>query len=282
MTQRLLIFLCAISFSFLVVKAENKSFDLMEALSKVKNEYLVKDIDISIRNNYSTAILLKIFHNSVHLQDLYLTSYQESVLKKVPEGLYSIEVFDTSGKRLGYLEEEYNEKNHSSKPDISISRFSVKPSIDRDLRYPNPDEVSTNNIVKELRKSIDKKEMEDIAKDIFMGDREIKVANISDYIVHLSLERNGKAIADWTLNNDVYSPQTLETNGAAITISTNDVFALKAYSINDGVNEVLECLDKTECETEAIKKENFNVKDLKLDDEKSYIWIIDELPSTEP
>ncbi len=248
-------------------------------------EFSDKRVSFKVANHSSLAVQVKVFHDGLHYRDLYISPYYASDLSAVPEGLYTLEVYDTADNFMGYVEESRLVSAFDNGSTlVSISRFNLKPVVKTKLNYPDDvaalaERVDINKLAANLPKpqvaQIAAKAAEAAVEAQLM--RKVKLANLSNYLLYIELhDAEGRAIiTPRFLANDAYSPEPLKEADSVIAVLNTAVIKLKAFKTTEA--EARECLAAASCD-KILKTIELKTSELKIDDSDSYIWIIDELP----
>lgn len=243
-------------------------------------------VSFKIANHVSASIQVKIFHNGTHYRDIYISPYYFTELTEVPEGDYTLEVYDVSDVFLGYIEDTKLKSafdNGSSL--VSISRFGLKPTTTTKLSYPDiADLAERMDLNKLAAQSIVKKvEAANPIKPPLAAveqpsvSRRLKLANLTNYLLYIEVKSpiGENLVSPRFLANDAYSPETVKETDSIIVFPADTVLSLKAFKLSEAAAR--ECLENASCD-KVLKNFQTKISELKIDDSDSYIWIIDELP----
>lgn len=243
-------------------------------------------VSFKIANHVSASIQVKIFHNGTHYRDLYISPYYFTELTEVPEGNYTLEVYDVSDVFLGYIEESKSKSAYDNGSSlISISRFGLKPTITTKLSYPDIadlaeridlNKLAAQSIVKKVEAASPVKAPVQLAIESSVS-RRLKLANLTNYLLYIEIQSPiaENLVSPRFLANDAYSPETVKEADSIIVFPADTVVVLKAFKSSEA--EARECLSMTNCDR-VLKTFETKISELKIDDSDSYIWIIDELP----
>lgn len=244
--------------------------------------------EISVKNEYPESVKV-VFEAIGEEIEIYLNAYevQEKVsLSKNSD--YKIRVYNVYNEYLGYIRSastitgKVNISPFLLVRDLTVEAPTVKfvreekqaptttpapiinpaPAVENKASNEN-ETTNTPSIVADVLDYVDLKDEFAKHKQIPspVEKRSIRVANISNSKIHISIIDNGgtQTIGDgWTVPNDIYEPQYLNLQSQPILIS-----AEADITINKATGE-------------AIKKK---AKELNIDEKGNYVWLIDNLVS---
>ena len=243
-------------------------------------------VSFKIANHVSASIQVKIFHNGTHYRDIYISPYYFSELTEVPEGDYTLEVYDVSDVFLGYIEETKLKSSYDNGSNlISISRFGLKPTTTTKLSYPDIadlaermdlNKLAAQSVVKKIEAANPVKSPVPVAV-VSTLPRKLKLANLTNYLLYIEIKSvlGEDLVSPRFLANDAYSPETVKEADSIIVFPADTVLSLKAFKLSEAAAR--ECLSMINCD-KVLKTFETKISELKVDDSDSYIWIIDELP----
>ena len=247
-------------------------------------EYNDQRVSFKVANHSSVAVQVKLFHEGLHYRDLYISPYYASELSAVPEGLYTLEVYDTADNFMGYIEETKKVSAFDNGSTlVSISRFNLKPETKTKLNYSDVTAMSERIDINKLAANLPKPQVAQIAAkaaEIAAEAetlRKVKLANLSNYLLYIELnDAQGKAlISPRFIANDAYSPEALKEADSVVLVHNDATIKIKAFKSTEA--EARDCLTAETCD-KILKTIELKTSELKIDDSDSYIWIIDELP----
>ncbi len=261
-------------------------FGLLSAEAALTDEsYSDNKVSFRIANHISASVQAKIFHNGMHYRDIYISPYYFSELVEVPEGTYTLEVYDVSDNFLGYIEETKLRGAYDNGSSlISISRFGLKPAISTKLSYPDLKDLAERMDLNKLAaQAATKPAVVVVAKPSAAVEeqpviaRKLKLANLTNYLLYIEVHAiNGAAlISPRFMANDAYSPELLQEADSILLFPVDASLSLKAFNATEA--EVRECLSHEVCD-KILKSFSIKLSDLRIDDNDNYIWVIDELP----
>jgi hypothetical protein len=256
----------------------------LEEIAKSKDQ---KSKKISFKNEFFQSIKI-VLSSANDFKIIYLNPYEQldgiSIEKKED---YKIKVYNLDEKYLGNL----LKTDLAKKEIVRISPFLIFPEINQKktigqdnviLKKPantieekveikanetptkyiemTPKEIKVEPVVVESLKSQEPK-----ALMLDNSGNEFKVANISDYRVKVSIKKaDGESIGtNWTIDNDVYSPEVLK-------------FASQAVILEPDTNINIIYLDKDD----QIKREvTIAARDIPKDEHNNYTYFIENIAS---
>lgn len=260
-------------------------FGLLSAEAALTDEsYSDNKVSFRIANHISASVQAKVFHNGMHYRDIYIPPYYFSELVEVPEGTYTLEVYDVSDNFLGYIEEAKLRGAYDNGSSlISISRFGLKPAISTKLSYPDLKDLAERMDLNKLAAQAATKPALVVTKPSVavleqpIVARKLKLANLTNYLLYIEVDAiNGAAlISPRFMANDAYSPELLQEADSVLLFPADASFSLKAFNATE--SEARECLSHEVCD-KILKSFSIKLSDLRIDDSDNYIWVIDELP----
>lgn len=195
-----------------------------------------------IRNELGENIKVVLNENKIY----YLSPYKTTSTGPVEKGVYYIYVYNFKDDFLGVLNKKLEGKAENNI--IVINSFNLHSNV-LDQEDPAPKEKSMSENLRS-KKTITS---EYIEQELETPLRKIKIANISSSDVHISILKTIKQNIGngWSVNRGIYEPELLLFQGQAIEMSPEDEIILGGP-----------------------KEFKVKAKDLRIDDDGSYIWII--------
>ncbi len=246
-------------------------------------EFKAATVSFKIANHSSSALQVKLFHNGMHYRDLYMAPYYASDLSQSPEGLYTLEIYDTADNFMGYIEETKALNAYDNGTGlISISRFNLKPEVSTRLSYPDIEElakrIDLQKMLASQPKTPDAPKPVSESPPVLPVARRLKLSNITNYFLYMELLTPKSEIIDSRfLSVDAYIPEIISKDSQALLLSPETRIRLRAFAPSTKAPEAQSCLETGSC---ALVLKNFEIalSELRVDETGSYIWVIDELP----
>lgn len=184
-------------------------------------------------------------------RSFYLKPYETVYLGWLDLKNYSASVYDALGQFAGVIDYEIAKNEVGRKINFVINRFLLTRSFD------NLDEEGKKEILSkppEINVDSANTAEQNIDDGAAYLKRKIKIVNISDQEIRVLIVKGEQSLVDmsWTIGKEIYSPQYLLLKGEPIEVSPETEFSLET-------DEQLIVL----------------AKDLKIDAEGSYIWVIE-------
>lgn len=226
-------------------------------LSQIEASPILGSSLVSIKNEFPESIKLIFRYDEDRASlEFYLNAYENIDEVNLNQSIdYKVFVYNVYGQELGYLRNSISgQKIIKISPFLLVKNYNFKkPNIEElgpaaEIIFTEEELQSFSGVA-----AVPKPKVVDLNLK-----RAIKIANISDRVVHLDIiEPGAKAIGTgWTIRNDIYEPQLLNFETEPVKLSSSAELRLKPESM--GL---------------IVKKAG----DLEIDELGNFTWLIKDL-----